>query len=136
MLSQLSQGRIGVAFARGYNGPGYAANAYDTKLAAAWRKWLAIEAGRPANDNPAPRTRPDAHYGTLQLNSYGVGVAELQRQLVALGSAIAVDRDFGPATLWAVVSFQRSRGLVPDGIVGPMTHAAIDRAMGPHPHAA
>ena len=28
-------------FARGYNGPGYAQNAYDTKLAAAYRKWLA-----------------------------------------------------------------------------------------------
>lgn len=26
-------------FARGYNGAGYAANAYDSKLAAAWRKW-------------------------------------------------------------------------------------------------
>lgn len=26
-------------FARGYNGAGYAANAYDTKLAAAWVKW-------------------------------------------------------------------------------------------------
>lgn len=29
------------AFARGYNGPGYKANAYDTKLAAAHRRWQA-----------------------------------------------------------------------------------------------
>lgn len=27
------------AFARGYNGPGFAANNYDTKLADAWKKW-------------------------------------------------------------------------------------------------
>jgi hypothetical protein len=27
------------AFARGYNGPGYAQNAYDTKLAAAYQRW-------------------------------------------------------------------------------------------------
>ena len=28
-------------FARGYNGPGYAANKYDTKMAAAYSKWKA-----------------------------------------------------------------------------------------------
>lgn len=28
-------------FARGYNGPSYAQNAYDTKMAAAYRKWSA-----------------------------------------------------------------------------------------------
>jgi hypothetical protein len=124
------------AFARGYNGPGYATNAYDTKLAGAWRKWRAIGAGRPANDNPAPRTAPELHYGTLQLNSYGDGVAQLQRQLVALGFAIDVDRDFGAETQWAVVGFQKTHGLVPDGVAGPMTHAAIERAIGPGAHTA
>lgn len=29
-------------FARGYNGPGFAANQYDTKLAAAYRKWATM----------------------------------------------------------------------------------------------
>lgn len=37
------------AFARGYNGPGFAKNGYHTKLAAAFAKWRA----RP--DTPAPR---------------------------------------------------------------------------------
>lgn len=32
------------AFARGYNGPGYAVNKYDTKLAAAYRRWTARSA--------------------------------------------------------------------------------------------
>jgi N-acetylmuramidase-like protein len=30
-------------FARGYNGPGYATNKYDTKMAAAYKKWKARE---------------------------------------------------------------------------------------------
>jgi hypothetical protein len=30
------------AFARGYNGPGFAANQYDTKLENAWKKWSSV----------------------------------------------------------------------------------------------
>jgi len=32
-------------FARGYNGPGYAKNHYDTKLAAAYARWSALDPG-------------------------------------------------------------------------------------------
>lgn len=109
-------------FARGYNGPGYRANAYDTKLAAAWRKWLANPA---ANENPAPRTVPEEHYRTLQLDSQGEDVGSLQRGLNALGFDVSVDRDFGPETLAAVVAFQKAHRLVPDGVVGPATRTAL-----------
>jgi peptidoglycan hydrolase-like protein with peptidoglycan-binding domain len=34
--------------------------------------------------------------------------------------------NFGPKTEAAVRAFQRSKGLVPDGIVGPKTWAALD----------
>lgn len=114
------------AFARGYNGPGYAANAYDIKLAAAYRKWLANPA---AKDNPAPHTAVSKFYKTLQTGSTGDAVAALQQDLNALGFAIAADRDFGPETQWAVVAFQKAHGLTPDGIVGPLTRAAIDTAV-------
>lgn len=40
------------AFARGYNGPGYRKNGYDTKLAAAFRKWQGIR------DTPWPPGDP------------------------------------------------------------------------------
>lgn len=115
-------------FARGYNGPGYAENAYDVKLAAAYRKWLANPS---ANSNPAPRTDPVAHYSTLQSGSYGPEVASLQTRLAALGFGVTVDHDFGPETLAAVVAFQKAHGLVADGVAGPNTFAALARVLPP-----
>ena len=41
----------------------------------------------------------------------------------ALG--ISADGDFGPGTEAAVMQWQKSRGLVPDGIVGKATLAAM-----------
>ncbi len=112
-------------FARGYNGPGYAENAYDVKLAAAWRKWRAMP---QATANPAPRTDPLAHYATLQINAHGGDVAALQARLNAVGYRVDVDSDFGPDTMAAVVAFQKAHGLTPDGIVGPLTRGAINHA--------
>lgn len=107
-------------FARGYNGPGYAANGYDIKLAAAWRKWRAMPAPRlPATK--APRTDPAAHHAMLQLGSQGEAVVALQEKL-----GIDADGDFGPETMAAVVAFQKTHMLLtPDGIVGPATRAAL-----------
>jgi peptidoglycan hydrolase-like protein with peptidoglycan-binding domain len=48
-------------------------------------------------------------------------VRPLQQLLRARGHSVAVDGDFGPHTEAAVEAFQRSRGLVADGIVGPRT---------------
>lgn len=113
-------------FARVYNGPGYARNAYDTKLAAAWRKWRS--APEPAA-NPQPRTDPEGFFATLQLGSYGPAVLMLQHQLIAAGYAIDADDDFGAETQWAVVSFQRLHNLVPDGVVGRRTREALAEAV-------
>lgn len=46
-----------VAFARGYNGPAYAANRYDQKLAVAFTKHQA-RLKRQAKTNPSPSTAP------------------------------------------------------------------------------
>ena len=61
----------------------------------------------------------------------GDDVADLQRRLNTLGfDARRVDGLFGPETHRALVEFQRSAGLVPDGICGPDAVAALDRVGG------
>ena len=60
-------------------------------------------------------------------------VTELQELLNKHGAHLAVDGDFGPATLAAVKSYQSSHGLSVDGIVGPKTKASLDGGSTPPP---
>ncbi|MFI6058099.1 peptidoglycan-binding protein [Streptomyces sp. NPDC051286] len=76
------------------------------------RTWTALLSAGPT----APLEQGDA----------GDGVKRLQRSLTAaLGSTVGIDGRFGRATLTAVRSYQASRGLAADGIVGPDTWAAL-----------
>jgi len=62
----------------------------------------------------------------LQLGKNGSDVASLQDKLRNLGfNPGLTDGDFGSATQAAVIAFQRSEGLLPDGIVGSRTAAAL-----------
>ncbi|MDT0447359.1 glycoside hydrolase domain-containing protein [Streptomyces johnsoniae] len=62
----------------------------------------------------------------IQNGSSGEAVSRLQRALTAArGSTLAVDGQFGPNTEAAVRSYQSSRQLDADGIVGPQTWAAL-----------
>lgn len=64
---------------------------------------------------------------TLRRGSKGNRVREAQARLNARGSTppIAVDGDFGPDTEAATRGFQRSRGLLVDGIIGKDTWNAL-----------
>jgi peptidoglycan hydrolase-like protein with peptidoglycan-binding domain len=62
---------------------------------------------------------------TLHLNANNLVVNALQRELVKHGHSVTIDGDFGAGTLAAVKSFQSSKGLSPDGVVGPDTWAAL-----------
>jgi len=64
--------------------------------------------------------QPDSN-PTLSIGDKGAGVERLQEGLAKLGFDIAVDGDFGQKTRSIVMSFQASRNLVPDGIVGKLT---------------
>lgn len=108
-------------FARIYNGPGYAANRYDLKLAAAAaearRNGVAAGALAPAGVVAVTRL--------LRIGQRGEEVRRLQAALNAAGARLAEDGIFGRATEIAVEQFQERSGLVVDGIAGPRTLAAL-----------
>lgn len=102
------------AFARGYNGAGYATHGYHTKLAAAFKRWQAIP------DTLAPA------FTKVGLGSRGPAVVKAQQLLASLGfDPGPVDGWFGAKTRVAAIAFQKSAGLTQDGIIGPLTWAAL-----------
>src|SRR5271163_1669348 len=77
-----------------------------------------------------PRLRESKRNGSdmdiLQDGSTGPSVVRLQTRLAQLGFPPgAIDGSFGPGTFAAVVAFQKSEGLLADGIVGSRTAAAL-----------
>jgi putative chitinase len=66
---------------------------------------------------------------TLKMGSKGARVKDLQKKLKELGfNPGAIDGDFGPAVQTALIAFQKSKGLLADGIAGPRTFAALKLA--------
>lgn len=103
-------------FARGYNGAGYATHGYHTKLAAAYRRWQVI-----------PDVLTDG-LPKIGLGSRGDPVRVAQGRLAMLKfDPGPVDGWFGTKTRAAVIAFQKSAGLGQDGIIGPMTWAALTK---------
>jgi len=66
--------------------------------------------------------------GLLRTGDRGNAVVRLQTQLRNLGFYQGtIDGDFGAGTEAAVIQFQQSQNLTPDGVAGPQTAAALDR---------
>jgi peptidoglycan hydrolase-like protein with peptidoglycan-binding domain len=64
---------------------------------------------------------------TIKFADKGPDVVWLQSRLSILGLYTdKVDGQFGSKTLAATKSFQTSKGLIADGIVGPKTYAALE----------
>jgi hypothetical protein len=74
----------------------------------------------------------------LREGDTGAAVKSLQTRLNAWGAALAVNGDFGASTLAAVKTFQTAHHLSVDGVVGPITWAALNKSPnGPqHPYPA
>jgi len=63
---------------------------------------------------------------TLREGASGNEVEKLQEKLKELGfNPGLIDGDFGPGTEAAVIAFQRSEGLLADGVVGPRTQGVL-----------
>lgn len=72
----------------------------------------------------------------LAQGASGAPVVDLQGQLIQLGFlAGAADGSFGPATAQAVRDAQRRLLLQPDGVVGPLSAAALRAALAASPQA-
>ena len=93
----------------------------------------------PAAPAPAPATQtaPAAPSTTapttalqssekLRWGSRGDAVSDLQSALNNNGANLAVDGVFGPLTDSAVKDYQRSNGLLVDGVVGPETRGSLN----------
>lgn len=75
---------------------------------------------------PCPDVLVDAAgWPTLRQGCRGDSVRTLQEKLRSLGYNLEVDGKFGPITKQCVKFFQESAALARDGIVGPMTWAAL-----------
>jgi hypothetical protein len=61
----------------------------------------------------------------LRRGAKGESVSLCQKLLNGHGASLGVDGHFGNKTLAAVIAFQRGATLLPDGIVGPRTWAAL-----------
>lgn len=79
---------------------------------------------------------PVPAHATIRRGSTGAEVVECQEDLIRLGydlSPYGADGKFGAKTESAVKAFQRASGLTADGIVGPKTWEALEKAVGPDP---
>jgi len=94
-------------FAKRYNGPGYKQNRYDEKMAAAYEEY----------------SEGIVYPTTL----------EIQLALNLHGASLDADGITGPNTRKAIEQFQRSHGLIADGISGKETLAALDLVKAPDP---
>lgn len=88
--------------------------------------------GGTARGRAAPASLPRSTraalpaFTTLRLDARGAAVERLQRQLTERGFPCGtIDGRFGHGTEAAVVAFQLSEGLLPDGVAGPRTLTAL-----------
>lgn len=104
--------------------------------------------GTSATTSPPPVTTPGGTSTTsppasgtaappvtlLRLGDSGPAVKALQERLEALGYWLPVpDGVFGDATQQAVYALQKAAGIARDGVVGPVTEAALAAGVVPHP---
>ena len=92
-----------------------------------WKYWGILAAADMPEAPPDAPIQADER-GMLRKGSRGNDVKVLQRALRQEGYHLEIDGIFGRITLECVKSFQATHDLVRDGIVGPLTWAALEEA--------
>jgi hypothetical protein len=106
------------AYARSYNGAGFAKNHYDTRLAAAFKKF---------NGKPGVSASADI----IHMGEEGELVHELQRMLNRAGFRLREDGDFGPETRKQLRLFQLDKGMPGTGRADAKTWKALKETREP-----
>ena len=91
-----------------------------------WKYWGILAAADMTEDAAADTLPVDA---LLRRGDRDSDVKELQRALGTVGYDLEIDGIFGRITQECVKSFQATHGLVRDGVVGPLTWAALQEAI-------
>lgn len=102
---------------------------YFTKRNAKWTHW-GVPVCVQEEIHPEPQPEPPVDKPMLKRGSVGEYVKLLQKILIKLGydlGGTSIDGKFGKKTENAVKKFQKSKGLVADGIVGPLTWTELDK---------
>lgn len=138
-------------FARGYNGPGYAANRYDTRLATAFAKWKKIpdtpfDLSHAVNETLEHDASPDVIFErettrqappparspveNVEEELAEYEVKAVQGRLMDLGyfEVGMIDGHFGTKTTAAIAAFQKDNGIDVTGKLTLETKAALATA--------
>lgn len=98
------------------------------------RKDVAAEMGGSSSAPSTPSTSTSSDHPTLRKGDRGEAVRTLQQRLIKLGYSLdpyGADGSFGALTEKRVKALQFTSGIVADGIVGPLTWKAIEKAETP-----
>lgn len=97
-----------------------------------WKYWGVLAAADMPSDssepNPVPVMTELPVDALLRRGDHDNDVKALQRALRSVGYDLEIDGIFGRITQECVKSFQATHALVRDGIVGPLTWAALEKA--------
>ena len=94
--------------------------------------FIILENGSKAGAAKTPETNYDLGERILRNGMEGADVKQLQGYLIQLGydcGKWGADGDYGDATQMAVIDFQKDHSLAADGVYGPKSHAALEKAL-------
>jgi hypothetical protein len=127
-LDRALQDKDWAAFARAYNGASYAKNAYDKRLAAAYRRWRAKpDIVFDLKLAELEQARADKETEDVRIEQMGATFADrariqsVQERLIALGYHMVGKADgiMGPRTVGAIAAFEQANDIQVNGKITP-----------------